>query len=75
MKAELILNSLMYGNFETVMKGKFKWLGQILCTKVLADSVGETMLSRGGKIRGACLEFPRLLTTGGHKFVGGRRQF
>ena len=42
-KNYLEANPLMCGNFETELKLKFKWLGQILFCKGLADSVTETV--------------------------------
>ena len=70
-KAELILNPLMCGDLETVMKDKFKWLGEIISTKGLADSVGETILSREGKIRGACLEISQIINDWRARVCGG----
>ena len=61
----------MCGDFETVLKDKFKWLGQILSTKGLADSVGETISSREGKIRGACLEISQIVNDWRARVCGG----
>ena len=47
---------LMCGSFETKLKDKFKWLGQILSCGGLSESVAETVAAREGKIKGACLE-------------------
>ena len=59
-KKDLEANPLMCGNFETELKQKIKWLGQILSCKGLADSVTETVSAREGKIRGACLEIAKI---------------
>ena len=56
MKNILKAKPLMCGNFETKLKTKFKWLGQILSEGGLSESVAETVAAREGKIRGACLE-------------------
>ena len=47
---------LMCGEFETKQTNEYKWLGQILSSKGLADSVAKTVSYREGKIRGACME-------------------
>ena len=47
---------LLCGNFETKLQDKFKWLGQILSSGGLSESVVETVAAREGKICGACLE-------------------
>jgi hypothetical protein len=70
-RKELTVNPLMCGDFETVLKDKFKWLGQILSTKGLADSVGETISSREGKIRGACLEISQIVNDWRARVCGG----
>ena len=70
-RQELTVNPLMCGNFETVLKDKFKWLGQILSTRGLADSVAETITSREGKIRGACLEISNIINDWRAQVCGG----
>ena len=51
-KEELQVQPLMCGNFETKLKDSFKWLGQILSSGGLAESVSATVAAREGKIRG-----------------------
>ena len=46
MKAELQKEPLMCGNIETKLKDKFKWLGQILSSGGLEDSVAATVSSQ-----------------------------
>ena len=70
-RKELTLSPLMCGDFETVLKDKFKWLGQILSTRGLADSVAETITSREGKIRGACLEISQIVNDWRAQVCGG----
>ena len=53
---ELQAKPLLCGSFETKQTPEYKWLGQILSAKGLADSVARTVSSKEGKIRGACLE-------------------
>ena len=53
---ELEKYPLMCGEFETKQTKEYKWLGQILSSQGLADSVFKTVASREGKIRGACME-------------------
>ena len=53
---ELHGNPLMCGSFETKEKQQDKWLGQIISSIGLSDSVAETVEDKEGKIRGACLE-------------------
>ena len=49
-KRELEAKPLMCGNFETQLKDQFKWLGQILSSGGLSDSVSCTVAAREGKI-------------------------
>ena len=51
-KLELEISPLLCGGFETQLKDKFKWLGQVMSTGVLAESVADTVQEREGKIRG-----------------------
>ena len=53
---ELQAKPLLCGSFETKQTPEYKWLGQILSAKGLADSVARTVSSKEGKICGACLE-------------------
>ena len=70
-KNDLEANPLMCGNFETKLKQKFKWLGQILSCKGLADSATETVSGREGKIRGACLEIAKIVNDWRSQVPGG----
>ena len=58
-KQALEAQPLMCGQFETNLVDKFKWLGQILSTRGLSDSLAETVAEREGKTRWACLETRR----------------
>ena len=46
---------LMCGLFETKQTNENKWLGLIISSKGLADSVSKTVASREGKMCGACM--------------------
>lgn len=61
----------MCGEFETKLKGKFKWLGQILSEGGLSESVAETVAAREGKIRGACLEIMAIVNDWRSRIEGG----
>jgi hypothetical protein len=69
--SEIESQPLMCGNFETKMKNSFKWLGQILSTGGLSESVAETVAAREGKIRGACLEIGQIVNDWRAKTAGG----
>ena len=71
MKVELQKEPLMCGNIETKLKDKFKWLGQILSSGGLGDSVAATVSSREGKIRGACLEIAQIVNDWRSHVAGG----
>ena len=62
---------LMCGSFETKLKDKFKWLGQMLSEGGLSDSVAETVAAREGKIRGACLEISAIVNDWRARNEGG----
>ena len=70
-KTELEGNPLMCGEFETKVKEKFKWLGQILSEGGLSESVYCTIEDREGKIRGACLEISQIINDWRSQAVGG----
>ena len=70
-KQALLKDPLMCGKFETHLKDKFKWLGQILSCRGLGDSVAETVASREGKIRGTCLEIAQIVNNWRCRVVGG----
>ena len=61
----------MCGNFETKEKIQDIWLGQILSAAGLADSVLQTVKSREGKIRGACLEIALIINDWRAQSLGG----
>ena len=61
----------MCGNFETKLQEQFKWLGQILSSGGLGESVAATVESREGKIRGACLEISQIINDWRSRAVGG----
>ena len=70
-KAELEKNPLKCGDIETELKESFKWLGQILSSGGLSESVNATVQSREGKIRGACLEISQIVNDWRSQVVGG----
>ena len=70
-KNDLVANPLMCGSFKTELKQKFKWLGQILSCKGLADSVAETVSDREGKNCGACLKIAQIVNDWRAKVPGG----
>ena len=70
-KPELEVQPLMCGEFETELKNQFKWLGQILSSGGLADSVSCTVAAREGKIRGACIKITQIVNNWRAKLVGG----
>ena len=49
----LKITPLMCGDFETKEKQEDRWLGQIISSAGLADSVAQTVAGKEGKIRGA----------------------
>ena len=70
-RAELKKEPLICGNFETKLQEQFKWLGQILSSGGLGESVAATVESREGKIRGACLEISQIINDWRSRAVGG----
>ena len=70
-KKELLEKPLMCGSFETQLKDTFKWLGQILSSRGLGDSVAETVAHREGKIRGTCLEIAQVVNDWRSRVCGG----
>ena len=61
----------MVGDFQTIMKPEFKWLGQILSSGGLAQSVAATFEAREGKICRACLEIVQIVNDWKSQAVGG----
>ena len=71
MKRELQVEPLFCGQIKVKVEDKIKWLGQILSSSGLAGSVAETVASREGKIRGACLEIAQVVNDWRSRAVGG----
>ena len=69
--SEIESQPLMCGNVETKIKSSFKWLGQILSSGGLSESVAATVAAREGKIRGACLEIGQIVNDWRAKTAGG----
>ena len=69
--SELQDQPLKCGNFVKKEKPQVKWLGQILSSFGLADSVLQTVISREGKIRGACLEIAVIINYWKAERLGG----
>ena len=61
----------MCGDIETELKESFKWLGQVLSSGGLSESVAATVEAREGKIRGACLEISHIMNDWRSQIVGG----
>ena len=68
---ELKDNPLMCGTFETKEKQTEKYLGQILSSAGLADSVTVTIEARLGKIKGACHEIAHIINDWRSHAIGG----
>ena len=68
---ELHENPLMCGSFETKEKQQDKWLGQIISSIGLSDSVAKTVEDKEGKIRGACLEIGIIIDDWRARDLGG----
>ena len=62
---------LMCGNVETKETNVDKWLGQLISSKGLADSVLKTIESKEGKVKGACLEIATIVEDWRSQVVGG----
>jgi hypothetical protein len=67
----LEINPLICGNFITRDKQEDKWLGQIISSGGLADSVCKTVGSRESKIKAACLEIVVIMNDWRSRIVGG----
>ena len=65
---------LMCGNFIKKEKFQVKWLGQILSSLGLADSVLQTVITREGNIFGACLEIAVIVNDLRAEMLGGWKQ-
>ena len=70
-RSEIEKNPLICGGFKTKMKVQFKWLGQVLSSGGLSESVTATIEDREGKIRGACLEIGQIVNDWRSQAVGG----
>ena len=62
---------IMCGEFETKEVESDKWLGQIMSSKGLADSVTKTIEEKEPKIRAACLEIADIIQDWRAQVVGG----
>ena len=70
-KMELQKQPLMCGSIDTKLKDKVKYLGQILSTNGLADSVAATVAAREDKILAACREIGQVISDWRAHVVGG----
>ena len=70
-QTELENQPLMCGSIETRLKDKVKWLGQILSTNGLADSVAATVAAREDKILAAGREIGQIIGDWRSHLVGG----
>ena len=68
---KLETNPLMCGDFQTKEKVEDKWLGQIISSSGLAESVAQTVASKENKIKGACLEIAIIVNDWRAQVVGG----
>ena len=64
-------NPLFCGEVEIKLKDSFKWLGQILSSGGLAESVNATIEAKEGKIRAACLEIAHIVNDWRSQVAGG----
>jgi hypothetical protein len=71
MKKELQIKPLFCGQVEFKVEDRIKWLGQVLSSAGLAKFVADTVTSREGKIRGACLEIAQVVNDWRSRAVGG----
>ena len=62
---------MLCGDFETKEKTEDKWLGQIISSLGLGASVAQTVATKEGKIRGACLEIAIIVNDWRAQTVGG----
>ena len=70
-RRELEARPLTCGEFATSEKQVDKWLGQMISSKGLADSVAETVAAREGKIRGAVVEIMDIVNDWRARVAGG----
>ena len=68
---EIENNPLFCGEVETKEKEVWKWLGQYVSGNGLGDSVAQTVASREGKVRGACLEIAQICNDWRARAAGG----
>ena len=62
---------LLCGDFITKEVEAEKWLGQLLSSSGLADSVDKTVVARSGKIKAACREIIQIVNDWRAEVVGG----
>ena len=70
-KTELQKNPLFCGEVEIKLKISFKWLGQILSSGGLAESVHATIEAEEGQIQAACLEIAHIVKDWRSQVAGG----
>ena len=70
-QTELENEPLMCGSIEVKLKDKVKWLGQILSTNGLADSVAATVAAREDKILAGGREIGQIIGDWRAHLVGG----
>ena len=68
---ELRRSPLLCGSVETKEKQEDKWLGQMISSAGLADSVAKTVAEKESKIRGACLEIGIIINDWRARDLGG----
>ena len=68
---EMEVKPLLCGDFETKEEQVEKWLGQLLSSAGLADSVDKTVDSRTGKIKAAGMEIAQIVNDWRSQAVGG----
>ena len=68
---ELRTTPLLCGSVETKEKQEDKWLGQMISSAGLADSVAKTVAEKESKIRGACLEIGIIINDWRARDLGG----
>ena len=70
-KVELEKTPLMCGEIQMKLVDKVKWLGQMLSTDGLADSVDATVTAREGKIEAGSLKIAQIISDWRTHLVGG----
>ena len=60
-EVELLAEPLMSGDIQVKLKQQFKWLGQVLSSAGLSESVAATVEDQEGKICGTTLEIVQIV--------------